>query len=236
MYGCNVPCIYAVENIKTGEIYVGSTVRFAGRISQHFTDLKRRCHPIVKFQRSYDLWGKNNFIGYILEVCKLDDLGIKEMCWIVDIFRMGKNLFNVFDNHFHSREMGLRTSEGLKASYERRGGSPLKGVPRDPELMAQIHAKLAEGFASGRLVGGMKGKKQSEEHKRKIKEALTGKTHNVSEEGKAAMDASRRKMTPAKEAHLKRLANRVVSPETKEKLRQKTLERWARKKAANEKG
>jgi group I intron endonuclease len=193
------PCVYAIKNNVSGKIYVGSTRYFHARWKSHSWYLNNGNHKNEHLQRSYNKYGKDAFTHYAIEKCEPDKLEEREQYWIDELLRCRIELYNTC----------LKVQESLTEARLKKyaqHGNPLKGRKRDPELMAQIHAKLAEGFASGRLHGGMYGKKQSEEHKRKIREATTGKPHIITEEGFKAQDESRRKLTPARLAHIARLA------------------------------
>lgn len=54
--------IYKIINKITGEKYVGQTLNFSRRISDHFYQLKKHTHRNQKLQQAYDTWGKENFI------------------------------------------------------------------------------------------------------------------------------------------------------------------------------
>ena len=207
-------CVYAIKNILNGKMYIGSTKYFHARWKSHNWYLEHGTHKNDHLQKSYLKYGADNFSHFAIEKCEPDKLEEREQFWIDELLKCKVELYNTCLKVQHSL-----TETRLKKFAQH--GNPLKGRKRDPELMAQIHAKLAEGFASGRLHGGMKGKKQSEEHKRKIKEALTGKPHDITEEGAAAMDIARRKLTPARLAHIAKLA--VLARERKQKKEQDKL-------------
>lgn len=223
----NFSCVYALENKVTGEIYVGSSKEYPKRVTKyHFSRLRNNRHKSYILQRSWNENGESSFIHYVLERCPYNELGFKEEEWLKKLILEGKKVYNfrlgTNDRHYQTEEtkellrnintgkifdeeFGNKVSECLKASYKRRGGSPLTGKSRNPEVVAKITASIREGFANGRR-SPMLGRKQSEEHKRKIREATTGKFHVVSEEGLKAMDEARRRLSPARLAHIARLA------------------------------
>ena len=59
---CRVCIIYKIKNIITNQIYIGSSINIRSRIRKHFKELKDGKHHSLKLQRSYDKYGKENFI------------------------------------------------------------------------------------------------------------------------------------------------------------------------------
>lgn len=59
---CRICTIYKIKNIITNQIYIGSSINIRSRIRRHFKELKDGKHHSLKLQRSYDKYGKENFI------------------------------------------------------------------------------------------------------------------------------------------------------------------------------
>lgn len=53
--------IYHIKNIETGKEYIGQTVDIDWRLYKHFKALEKGNHHSNKLQRSYNLYGKDNF-------------------------------------------------------------------------------------------------------------------------------------------------------------------------------
>lgn len=61
--------IYKIENILTGDIYIGSAVDIKSRWRRHKIDLKKDKHHSIILQRAYNKYGFENFNFEILEEC-----------------------------------------------------------------------------------------------------------------------------------------------------------------------
>jgi group I intron endonuclease len=59
--------IYALRNIKTGQVYIGKTVEFSKRIDRHFNDLRTGKHHNCSLQTAWDS-------GYSLESIILEEV------------------------------------------------------------------------------------------------------------------------------------------------------------------
>lgn len=64
--------IYAIYNIITDTIYIGSSVNLYRRTKQHRTDLKCNRHPNEHLQRSYNKYGVDAFEMRLLELTEDD--------------------------------------------------------------------------------------------------------------------------------------------------------------------
>ena len=68
--------IYAIKNIATNQIYIGSVYKatFYKRFKQHLNGLIKNKHENSKLQNSYNKYGEENFEFYIV-----DDLRVLEL-------------------------------------------------------------------------------------------------------------------------------------------------------------
>lgn len=69
--------IYAIINIQSNKLYIGSTSDFGRRYSQHFGSLKSGKHHCKHLQNSYKKHGKHNFIYVLIEVIEVQYLAPK---------------------------------------------------------------------------------------------------------------------------------------------------------------
>lgn len=60
--------IYAIENLKQGTVYVGSSVDTAMRWNSHLNALVFNKHPNSKLQGDWNKYGGNNFTLRLLKV------------------------------------------------------------------------------------------------------------------------------------------------------------------------
>lgn len=84
--------IYCIENIKNHKKYIGQSVDIINRWRNHKWSLKSNKHPNNYLQASWNKYGENNFIFYILE--KTLFLNEQEEYWInkLDTYNNGYNL------------------------------------------------------------------------------------------------------------------------------------------------
>lgn len=88
-----ISCIYKIENIINKKIYIGSTINFKQRKSDHLSRLRKNKHPNAYLQNSWNKYGEENFVIEILERCKIEDLLTREQYYI-DLY-YGKNCYNI---------------------------------------------------------------------------------------------------------------------------------------------
>lgn len=87
-------CIYQIENMVNGKIYVGQTKDYHDRIVSHVSSLKRGCAANKHLQRAWDKYGEAAFQFSVLEYCDVDKLDQREIYWIQqkDSFNLGYNM------------------------------------------------------------------------------------------------------------------------------------------------
>ena len=79
----NICAVYQIKNIKNNKVYIGSSKDIGSRWAEHKRDLKVGVHRNQHLQKSYNKYGKNNFVFEILEY--IDDINIqyeREQWWI----------------------------------------------------------------------------------------------------------------------------------------------------------
>lgn len=101
--------IYCIECIIDKKKYIGSSINVYKRRNRHFSELKNNKHKNIKLQRSYNKYGKDAFIFYILEFIERgNDLIIKEQQYIDN----EKPFFNI--NLIANSSLGVRRSNDTK--------------------------------------------------------------------------------------------------------------------------
>lgn len=65
-------CIYKIENITTGEFYIGGTMDFQRRRNNHLCSLRNNKHSTSKLQKSFNTHGESSFAFSIIEECEND--------------------------------------------------------------------------------------------------------------------------------------------------------------------
>lgn len=203
--------IYKITNIKTGRMYIGSSVNITNRLSHHFSHLSKGTHHCSYLQNSYNKWGRDSFDFDILEyVDNLDTLLEREQFYI-DSIGLG-NLYNT--------NPIARSARGVKRSPETRAKI------RVARLGKKISAESLEKWKLRRhpeeVLAKLKGRKHTKETRAKLSAMRTGTKR--SEETKAKMSiAGKRRITSEETREKQRLSwiarsARGVSEETKRKL------------------
>ena len=81
-YNCG---IYKIENIITGDFYIGQSINLKNRKHKHFYTLKKNNHFNIHLQNSYNKYGKESFIFQVILYCEPFDTNYYEQK-IVDNF------------------------------------------------------------------------------------------------------------------------------------------------------
>jgi group I intron endonuclease len=116
--------IYAIKNIVTNKIYIGQSMDVQRRWKNHKKDLISNKHANKKMQRSFNKYGSENFEFYMLEVCSLESLSLKEQKWIDSYLKSNLLNFNlqVEENNFRGKKHLASTKKYMskikKGKYE----------------------------------------------------------------------------------------------------------------------
>ncbi len=162
--------IYQIKNLINDKVYLGSTNNFNRRKLDHYRALLKNKHPNKKLQRSFNKYGKENFIFEILAVCPIEYC-IKLEQWFINTVRPKYNILLTAGNclnYKHSTESKQKISaanKGRKVSEETRAKQSLqrKGRKLSIETIEKLRTRN-------------KGRKKSQEsidktansHKRKV--------------------------------------------------------------------
>ena len=103
--------IYCIQNIKNSKRYIGYSVNIKNRWSEHRCDLKYNKHDNDYLQDSYNKYGLENFVIYLIEECDKIKLKEREIYYI-----------QYFDSS--NKEIGYNLTKG---------GDGIVGVERSKE-------------------------------------------------------------------------------------------------------
>ncbi len=184
--------IYKIENLINNKIYIGQSTNCEDREHSHFVNLRLNSHHNKYLQRSYNKYGKENFIFEIIEVCEENKLNEREIYWIefLDSISKGYNMCeggNVppnLKNSLNKDEICKKISKSLKGKsyvelYGEEKANELK--KKRSELFKNI--KRTDEWKN-KISNKLKGVSKSEETKDKIRESRN-KTELVKRELKA---------------------------------------------------
>jgi group I intron endonuclease len=107
--------IYLIQNIETGERYVGSSRDVFHRRDQHFSELRKGIHLNKRLQTSFSDYSEDRFIFTVIEdVGNKDDLVFREQYWL-DTILPEFNILKTANNNSITR------TEFLVEKYKRHG-------------------------------------------------------------------------------------------------------------------
>jgi group I intron endonuclease len=185
--------IYCIENVVTGQKYIGQAVNIDKRIKTHKRTLNNGSHPNKHLARSYGKYGINNFKFYIIEECNEDNLNNKEIYYI-------------------AKYKTTNPDKGYNKTFGGEGGRPTE------ETKQKIRENHVDNKGEKNPMYGMTGEKNpmwgkqhSEEAKKKISEAKKGE--NNPNYGKQRSEETRKKISMSQ-------IGKVISIEARDKMRE----------------
>lgn len=156
--------IYCIKNIITNKVYVGSTKNFKKRWNTHLKDLRAGKHSSIKLQRSYNKHGEDKFVFEIIELVEYDkDVIVDKENYYMQYFDSKANGYNIADAAFG--DVLTHHPNRLQIIENMRNG--LIKRMQDPEERIKCSQPGEKN--------GMYGKTHTEESKRKMSKAQTGK-------------------------------------------------------------
>lgn len=133
--------LYKSESL-TQSIYVGSSEKLNYRVSNHISRLDYNKHKNSLFQNSWNKYGNNNFVWWILEQTSRENQFEREQ-WYLDNLRPfadEKNGFNIAKYIENNRGRIFTEEERQKMSQRN------KGRKMSPESVNKQRAKMARPF------------------------------------------------------------------------------------------
>ena len=70
--------IYAIQNTINDKIYIGQSIDIQDRIAHHRSSLRHNRHENQHLQRSWNKYGEENFIFFVLECCEAELDGLEK--------------------------------------------------------------------------------------------------------------------------------------------------------------
>lgn len=146
--------IYAIKNTINSKMYIGQSKDIYRRWGIHKYYLRKNEHDNKHLQNSWNKYGEENFVFFILDGCDISDLDGKECSYI--------QIYNTIDARF---------------GYNLQCGGGVNRVIRESTRQKLIEAgrKSAKNYIPGSRKGSMLGKHLSEETKEKLRQAHLGK-------------------------------------------------------------
>ena len=156
--------IYCIKNIITNKVYVGSTKNFKKRWNTHLKDLQAGKHSSIKLQRSYNKHGEDKFVFEIIELVEYDkDVIVDKENYYINHFDSKANGYNIADAAFGD---ALTHHPNRLQIIENIRNANIKRM-QDPEERIKSSQPGEKN--------GMYGKTHTEEARKRISEAQTGR-------------------------------------------------------------
>ena len=178
--------VYLIRNTANGKVYVGSSYRIPKRWKEHCRDLKYNRHSNTRLQNSWNKHGESAFELEVVCYCNKSELLNQEQLalWAFDAVNTGYNIALKADQPPANKGVPKTKEHNLKVSKSHLGKK--LSVPHKEALKAgwvnRRHRGLGQHSEAFKTATGnrFRGKKQSEEWKRKKDEAnrLAAKQQN----------------------------------------------------------
>jgi group I intron endonuclease len=217
--------VYEIQNLVNGKRYIGSTVNFIKRKSEHLRKLAKGVHHSPYLQRSFDLYGAPSFVFRRLIVCEPFEL-----------VRYEQAVMNIRKHEYNNRlvaesNLGVKLSDvtcrkmsvAQKAAANSTDGKRIRSEINKGRALTQEHrVKLSVAH---------KGIALTEETKRKLSLAHKGKGRPVDEvtRNKIRMTLMGRPLSEERKAKISQSKmGSVASEETKRKMSESQRRRLGR--------
>lgn len=74
--------IYKITCLSNNKLYIGSSKNIEKRFKTHINQLNKNKHINEHLQSAWNLYGQNNFLFEIIEICEISNLLIREQYWL----------------------------------------------------------------------------------------------------------------------------------------------------------
>ncbi len=218
---------YKIENLVNGKIYVGGAYKsFTKRWNAHKQALRRNAHPNRHLQRAWNKYGESSFKFSILEYAEPDKESVTacEQKWLDELKPYEKAIgYNIC--------LQAHTQLGTKRDAEARTKMAAAKLGKKANLSDEERQKLSERMQGNKYAEGNPNAhhrqmtlKQIEAWQEKMKAYRKTVAPEKEAERRAKISAKLTgfKRPPMSEENRKKM-KRVITDETKEKMRQAKL-------------
>lgn len=144
-FGHKIMGVYAIQNMVTDKVYIGSSVDIRKRWSHHIKELNKGVHSNSRLQNSWNCYGEENFSFSVMELVEdRNSLFEREQYWIDQLDACNKEIgFNIAEIAGcppMTEESRKKQSESLKNNTEfmKRTSEFLKEKHKDKEFERKL--------------------------------------------------------------------------------------------------
>jgi group I intron endonuclease len=177
--------IYKITNLINNKVYIGQSKNINNREWNHFYWLERGEHHNEHLQKSYNKYGKENFVFEVLE--ETIDLDIRELFWINEYGGVNSELnYNLKDPKSkewsdyvrvkHGKKMLGENNPNFGKNWTEEQKEKLSKQRKGKNLEERIGVEKAK-LSKEKMSKSQKGRKHPEEVKEKIRQANIGKNN-----------------------------------------------------------
>lgn len=173
--------IYCIRNKINDKRYIGKSISIIDRLSAHKKGLNKNKSHNYHFQNSWNKYGEENFIFFVLELCPRDVLNEREICWI-EVYNScnsdfgfnktkgGEGALGVDRRGIKNGMFGKHRSEEFKKNmsdrFKNKTMMELFGEVKAKDIFQKRSKKRKDLYKNG-MINPMKGKKRSLESNKK---------------------------------------------------------------------
>lgn len=162
--------IYCITHVETGNLYVGSAVKFRRRFNEHRLDLRNKKHGNPRLQNIFNKYGLESLLFSILEVVEdQTKLREREQFWLDTL----QPKLNIVSN---SNGFSDKVRRKITASLAHKQRAPMSETTKEKLRIANTGRKISEETRQ-KLRDSHKGQVVSEETRAKQSAIHKGKSH-----------------------------------------------------------
>lgn len=152
-----ISCIYAISNTINNKQYIGQTIDFNQRQTNHLSSLRNNTHSNKHLQNSWNKYGESNFEFRILKECSVEELDNWEK-WFISAYQT------------YNRKYGFNYEKGgnLKKIVSQETKQKLRQIN-----LGKKHSEKTKWKVSKNNAKFWKGKHRTLSTRQKISESLT---------------------------------------------------------------
>jgi group I intron endonuclease len=136
--------IYAIKNIDTGKLYIGSSKRIPYRMNVHRKRLNENRHDNQHLQNAWNKYGKDRFEFYLIEECDEKQLFEREQYYVDYYTSLPEGVYNIC-----TIVQNLPNLSGIPKTEEHRKkiGKAHKGISKPIEQRKKISESIRKYFS-----------------------------------------------------------------------------------------